>query len=228
MSETYITNIINEYNDILSEKRKKFSSTCFDFGKKQNEVLAVRLFKYAIEHYLKWTPLQAADNLSEIVIQNLKLNQVINYINFPRELNPKKDYWYIVHLCYPNIVKCNKKDLIINMYKDVIENNQKFPRDYFMDADALIKAAVCLQYVLQYYYGYKSIEEFYNDFANIDKISNVLNNYKLLKICECLFPSPLDYLHYSLPDANKNDFLYHYYKFMDIKSEVIKQGYIAI
>lgn len=220
-ANTYTLGLLNEYDEILLDKKKKYSGMFFDFSDSVNERMALSVFKYAIETYLKWTPLQAADFLTKDVLKQMKLYSLLVYIKFPAELNPRKDYWYIIHKIYPKAIPIDTRNLITNMYSKIISGEiYKFPRDYFFDDIGSVKACVCLQYMLERYIVFNSIEDMYVSFAD-DKINTVLTKYKLDIVCQLFFSSPLEFLHAALPDAQKDEFLYQYLRFNKDFSGVI-------
>ena len=88
----YGQGLLNEYDEILLGKRRKFSSMYFNFSDSTNELMALSVIKYAIEHYLKWKPNEAYNMLTKKVLKQLHLSSLLTYIKFPIELNKIKDF----------------------------------------------------------------------------------------------------------------------------------------
>lgn len=218
---TYIQHLQNEYDRIYMGKIKKYSTEYFEFSPAVNENLALSVFKYAIERYLKWTPMQAYSMFNYALAKKMKLHPLILHIIFPAELSPTKDLWYIIHKIYPAVIKLDERTLITDMYSRILSGElRKFPNDYFFDIKGSIRAGVCLQYILEHYILYNSIEEMYYSFSCTNKIRLVLSKYKLGNVYTLFFDTPLDYLHYSLPDSQRSDFLYQYYKFKETYDKI--------
>jgi len=215
--------VLCEYDQILIGKKKSFAPTYFPFNDEQNEKLALDVFKYAVENYLEWTPEETKMYLNADIIKQMKLNFVTRFIRFPAELDPKKDFFYIAHLMYPDKIKYNTKELILNVYKKVLDGTLcKFPKEYKEGARGFMCAGVCFQYMLEQYFQFSGIEELYEYFASSNGMK-ALKQYRLASMCSEMFESPLDYLHESLPNRQKNEFLYRRYKFEASNAAQVKQ-----
>ena len=212
-----------EYEQILTGKKNSFASTYFPYNADQNERLALEIFKYAIEKYLNWTPDETRLFLNAEIIKQMKLDSITRFLRFPPELDPKKDYFYIAHLMYPNIIRYNSKELILNVYKKVLNGTLcKFPKEYMSGTRGLMCAGICFQYMLEQYFQFSCIEELYSYFASLEGWK-ALKKYRLSSVCNLMFDSPLDYLNESLNEKQRNEFLYRYYKFDEANSCQIKK-----
>lgn len=215
--------ILYDYDLIYLGKKKVFSNTFFTGNKSSNEDLAISVFKYAIEYYLRWTPEETAKYLNYEYIRLLKLNSLLSYIDFPEELDKNKDMFYIAHLMYPNRIQYNMKDLVINTYRKILKGEKyKFIKNYMSGTKGYINACICFQFMIEQFLQFSSIEEMYKYFSASDG-TKTLRKYRLLAICNEMFHSPLDYLHEALPDNQKNEFLYKYYKFKTSNDKQIKK-----
>lgn len=215
--------VLYEYEQILLGKKKSFSSTYFPYNPEQNERLALEVFRHAVEVYLNWSPTEVQMYLNGDVIKQMKLDSIVRYLRFPLELDPKKDYFYIAHLLYPNIIHYNAKELILNVYKRVLNGTLcKFPQDYMAGTRGFMCAAICFQYMLERFMQFSCIEDLYAFFASPEG-SRALKKYRLSAICNLMFGSPLDYLHESLNSKQKNEFLYRYHKFSGANANQIKR-----
>lgn len=206
-------NLIMEYESILLGKKGSVSSYYFSYDAAGNERIALELMKYAFETYLRWSPIALRDHLDMEIIELLKLKSFMKYLNFPPELDPKKDLFYIAWKIYPNTVHISHKDLILRVYESLLDGSiQKFPKDYFLGIKGVQRAALCFNYMLEQYLQFKSVEEMYEFFSG-SAGTKALKKYKLFAICKDMFESPLEFLHTALPPSQKNDFLFNFYTF---------------
>lgn len=222
--------LIYDYELILLEKKKNFSTLLFhssitkngnssDFCKQKNtetnQKNALTIIRYAIEKILCWTPMEAKEYLNYDILVKLKLCPLLQYLSFPPELSKSKDFFYIAHLVYPNIIKMDERNLCIASFEKMLKTpNSCFPKDYFDNTTGLTRAAICLQYAINNYIVPASVKELYELFSKEKQILPILSNYKLSKPCQEFFDKPIDYLDFALPESQKNAFYYHYYCFL--------------
>lgn len=219
----YGQGLLNEYDEILLGKRKKFSSMYFGFPDKTNETMALSVIKYAIERYLKWTPKEAYNMLNKKVLKQLNLTSLLSYIEFPVELKKSTDIWYVVHKIYPHLFPLSKRRLITTLMSRIISGElNKIPSDYFFCEDGELRACVCLQYVLENFFLFKTIDDMYKFFANNKEVHKILVQYRLRNVYTLFYDSPLEFLHIALPEDQKNEFLYQYYSFTNKFNNVDK------
>ena len=212
-----------EYDLILLGKKNTFSPFFFNYNKEQNKRMALYVFKYAIEKYLKWSPEEAATYLNYEVVKFMKLDGLLRYIEFPAELDKHVDLFYIAHLLYPGRIKFDKKELILRTYKEVLDQKlYKFPKEYLSGSMGVIRACVCFQYMVSQFLPFNNIEEMYNFFSSTNGVK-ALKKYRLYAICTDIFDYPIDYLHEALSENQKNEFFYHYYKFVTTNREQITE-----
>ena len=205
--------ILYEYELILIGKKNSFTPYFFSFAPEYNERVALDVFKYASEVYLSWSPKEAATYLTMDIIRIMKLDTIIKYIRFPPELTVERDLFYIAYLLYPKQVPFNEKELVLRTYKEVLSGKlYKFPKEYLSDSLGMMRACVCFQYMVSQYLSFRNIEEMYEHFSS-SKGTKDLKKYRLYAICTDMFEYPLDFLHEALPAHQKNEFLYHYYRF---------------
>ena len=210
-----------EYDLILLGKKNSFSPYFFDYNKTYNQKMALVVFKYAIEHYLRWTPEEAGAHLSVKVINMMKLDSLLKYIIFPGELDPQIDMFYIAHLLYPSRVKFDNRELILRTYKKILDAKMyKFPKEYLSGSMGIVRACVCFQYMVQQFLPFNNVEEMYKFFSSTNGVK-ALKKYRLYAICTDIFDYPIDFLHEALSPKQKNEFYYHYYKFNMINREQI-------
>lgn len=227
--------LLYEYEQILMGNRNSFSRSFFPKNQpSEREKNALAVFKYAIEMFLGWSPYVAKEKLKKPIIRDMRLSKVLTYIDFPVELEPDKDLDYVLSLLYPKQILITKEERILRYYVRLLEQKDRyFVRGYFSESDAREKACICLRYILTNHSKSKSIEQLYNMFSSTrgrgskDEGSDIENSgkeylkqYKLDHIASDLYENKLDFLHDALPDSQKNNFLYLYYKFKERKTSV--------
>lgn len=207
-------NIIIEYEKLLKkEQGVNISASYFCYTKDNNHKLALNLFRYVIEDILKWTPCDVDKKLDIKIIKDLHLLLPYKYLIFPEELNKRKDCNYVAHLLYPEVVPYNIRTVVLNSYKKILdEENGKLSKNFFLGTEGELRACICLQFILQEYLLFSSIEEIYYFFSTPNAMRS-LRQYRLSGICNDLFESPLEFVHCALPAAQKNELYYHFYKF---------------
>lgn len=204
---------IAEYEDVLIGKRKAVAPYYFNYNSIGNMRLALQIMKYAFATYLNWSPDQLRDCLTIEIIERLKLQSLLKFLEFPPELDSTKDLFYIAWLLYPSTVHFSEKDLILRVYKNLLDKKiQKYPKEFFSGRDGLTRAQVCLRFMIEQYLPTKSIDELYEYFAT-QKSVRVMRQNKLLVVCNDLFDTPVEFLHKSLHREQQNVFLYRYYDF---------------
>ncbi len=206
------------YDQIMFHKEKKNSNSVFrtdtfrssDYNG-LNEKSAVVMIKYAFENYMFWSPIQIKKNISDEIIQHLNLDYIVNKrINYPPELDPANKYDYILHLMYPDIFNYDSKEAVIEYYDKVLAGDiDKFPKQFFItnDNSGKKRACICFLHMLNLARPFTSIREMYDYFGK-GACRELLNEYNLLAACHYNFQFPLDFLHYSLPVAARENLYY--------------------
>ena len=187
---------------------------------KEKEQAALDIIRYVITEGLRWTPEEAMDCLNEQSAKAFKLDKLINkYIHFPSDVIKGKDYEYVVHLAFPDKVKYDPMRTILDMYRRVLHEKQdRLPKRYFVGNDGEYRAGVLLLFAINMNIPQQASDtkELYALFADTSKANKYLREWKLFGVSRCLYYSPLEYLHYSLPESEVNDFLFNYYSFKNI------------
>lgn len=208
-----VNNIIYYYEQILMGNLDSFPKELFDdnLQKRIAEKRALQIFKYVIEEYMGWSPEDAATYLDMNFIHKMKLKKPHSMIRFPDELDSETDLVYIVSLLYPEKIVIDSKSKILTVFKKVLSGESiRLPKSFTAEPNGVLNASVCLQYVLEQNYLFNSIEDLYALFIT-PEASRILKKYRLQNVQKELFVTPLDYLHASLPEDQKNELLYHKY-----------------
>lgn len=225
---------LRAYEDYLLEK-KKFSLKSPAHTKKaelpldeedeyhrQNDIKlakeadALAVVQYAVTGVLGWSPKKAFEDFNGDVVDSLKLKPVIKHIQFPRNLNPNKDYWWIISKIFPSQVEYSKENRVLEMYKRVLRGEMgQFPKSVFnSEADNVILDNL-LHYYISNHLKVTSKDELYNLFSQKTKAVSVLKDAQLYNVYKSRYHSPLDWLHISLGEEG-DDFLYQQGQFMEM------------
>ena len=204
--------VINEYEQVLIGNLPKIPQRLFQNEPSANEHLALSVFRYAIEKLLRWTPMEAYRLFSPAVIETMKLTQLLNYINFPTELT-KDNTEYIVYLIYPKEVPYDFAKYVIKVYRQVLNGDIRYPREYMYGNKGLVRAGICLQYAIKNNMVFHSVEEMYRFFCSPEGLT-FLREKKLYQLYKSFYKTPVQFLHFSLPDSLKSELYYNYYTFL--------------
>lgn len=214
-------NVILEYESVLLGQKPSISKYFFNWSNYTNEQLALDIIRYSIKTYLKWNPLQVEVSLTNTVLKSLKLDDVITYINYPPELNNTQQINYLAHLLYPEYIKFDNRNVILQTYKDLQDKKiKRFPKSYFSGVNGSLRARTCFLYMLEQSPAFSSIEEMYQHFAS-RRGTNTLKAYHLLTTCIELYETPLKFLHMALPTEQKSEYFYQYYKYKNTLGKAI-------
>ncbi len=215
-------NIIYEYERVLIGKRKNFPSYIFPSNKEQKERVAIEIMRYGVSKYLGWNKEQAATNLTYEMLEKIKVGDLVSYLIYPPEIDPKKDTFFIINKLYPGLREFNFRDLVIGVYKKVLSGElSRFPKGFFEGDNGELRAGLCLQYALSQNKIFSSLDEAYEFFTSPQ--SNAF--LKKMKICGpliTLFSTPLEYFHYTLSDEARSELYYNYYVFQKALCDIKK------
>lgn len=208
------SSIIYEYEQILLGKNKAFVAN-FGTNLEQNEKIIVNLWRYVVEELLHWTPQEAVEYLTMETVEQLHLQNTIKKIKTPMGISKSQLPKYVLSLCYPEQVSYSMREQVIDEYTRVLSsNNGNFTKNYFDDAMGLKKAAYCLNYAVSTFLSDYDIHQLYALFSDIEKAQEWLKAHKLLYVQDLLFPTPLDFFHYTC--LKNSNFLYLSYKLKEI------------
>lgn len=207
--------LLYEYEQLLLGNKLAFSPYYFKCGDDTAKNNALYILKFAVEKYLRWSPYDVKNHFSKEIAEQLKLDGILKYIDFPPELNKSTDYSYYATLLYPSIIRFDTKEIILRVYRDVLSGALcKFPKEFLSGTQGMYKAGICLQYALNHHlaHTFQSIRELYEYFAGPEG-GKFLKKVRLFAICNEIYDYPLDYIHDALPPDQRDDFWYHYYRF---------------
>ena len=213
---------IKQYEDnLLYGRRYSFPGTKAD---KQKD--ALEIVRYVVSEVMEWSPQTAMKSFDWNVVKELKLDEIIEkYITCPTDIDIHEDPDYVIALAYPGQVTYDVEQKVINVYKKILRGGRpRFPKNYFIGDNGAYKAAVLLMYVLsrQLRDEAADIPSLYKMFANTSYINPLLKKWKIGDVFKNLYNSPLDFLHFSLPEDEADEFLYSNYLYDNIRAEYIK------
>ena len=171
---------------------------------------------------MHWTPADARELLSAHLLKDFLLQEMVAAnIEFPSGIDEDEKMLYLVHCCYPNKVPYDRRRLTIKNYEKILKDKcEKWQKKYFAGKDGMARSLFCMQHCINKYLSFYSIRQLYELFGNPAEGNKVLNRYKLKKVCDELYDKPIDYLHYSLPESQRDYFYYYYYKFQEQYSAI--------
>lgn len=218
-----MNDLLVEYDDIMIGKRAAFSDTFFDKENVTSENNAIQVIRYAFTRYLRWSQDAIKEKMDSKLMAKLHLLDLMKYIDYPIEYNKSKDYFYLASLVFRSS-KLTMRDKTIHTYEKVLAGEQsKYPKDYFSGSDGYVRAGICLQYMINNYIVFSSINELYSIFSTEEGYV-YLKKYKLMSACKEIFDTPVDFLHFALPYSQKNNLYINYYKFKFMREMLNENG----
>ena len=115
--------LLMDYESVMIERKtkKNYHVIRRDDEKEEGPQNAAFLLKYVFEVILGWTPYMVRDYLNNDIVQWLKLENAINKIPFPPELNKVDDLFYIATYLYPNIFPYKKEKYVLEIFEKEYE-----------------------------------------------------------------------------------------------------------
>lgn len=204
--------LIMDYEEMLIGNCASVGIWHFDlYSKSVCQQMVLSLIQYVSERYLRWTPIQLYNQFTIEVAKKWKLAHLLSFIQFPVELNPRTDLWYIAHLIYPNEIELDNCFIYLCFYKKILSGEvKKFPPNYFSDdATGRIKYKIFLKYAIQNNLCFSSISQLYQFFGSV-RCRAFLREHKLYyPLLEC-FSSPIVAFHESLSPSQRIPVLFNF------------------
>lgn len=214
--------IAMEYEQILLGKRKKYSSRFKGENLTQTDIR--EFADYVFREILGWDPFMVRDFFNEDIMNKLHLTTIFKNIKYPQGVS-EKDSYYIAYFTYPEIFKATSKEIIIRTYESHLRKKQM--RNYagfFVGADGEVNAKVIMQHVIEYYLVPTSMESMYSFFTGSEELDSFMETYCLKTPMKAFYETPLEYMHNSLDDSQKNELLYRKALFEQmLKEDWVKQ-----
>lgn len=199
--------VVDTGNEVLIKEREKKIKAA-----KERDALAI--FRYAITGILGWTPQEAAESLTTDIVKQLYLDRIIEYIQFPKDMDRSKDYAWVVSLAFPDDVSTDVSEQILGLYKRVRSGELKrFPKLVFDGEDGYVKLGILLNDYISKNVPASSVQELYDIFSDNARGNVMMHEAYLYHAYHEFYDTPLEYLHDALGSA-RDDFLFDYYQFM--------------
>ena len=181
--------------------------------------------RYAVLNIMKWDPQEAYRAITPEYAKRLRFNEIAKYISFPNGVR-KTDYPFMIQFAFPAEIKIDAIDQIIKTYKEILAGREiKFPRYAFEQDDGEDKAAALLFYYINNNIAMENIPHLYEIFADEKKASAHLRTAKLVRVFSLFYDTPLDYFHFSLPPAERDEFeyAYHFWRTLKVPPEILEE-----
>ena len=202
-----------EYENILIGKSSSYPTLYMK--KSDPEIDAITIIRYAFLEVLGWTADMIRDYATPALIDALKIGRPVSQLNWPPEFDHTQDMFFIAWKVDPKAVHYTDNDFILNTYARVLTvARKKYPKNFFGGVQGEYNAKLCMQYIVNQKLSFDSVYALYEYFADDKRGMKFLKNNYLESPAKQIFGSPLKMLHESLPDSQKNTFLYVYYDFM--------------
>ena len=110
------------------------------------------LRRYVCEYYLHWGPEETMQKLSRMVLQTMKLDNLVEEMKLPPEISLPEKKMYLYCLMYPEYFGRYPKELFVTaLYQSAISGHgKKLPRCFLSGSyGAEQNARICLMYALQ-------------------------------------------------------------------------------
>lgn len=202
-----------EYQEILMGRKRDFTST-FRGTLRDSYIEAGYIWHYAITQILNWNAAQALQYLTSEIVKRLELDKVFPYIDFDSRGYVCK-YRIILQYAFPGEIIYDEQEQAIDEWEHVCHRGQyinddgyHYPKKFFLDHDGLERAKILLRHVVGLYMSDESLLSQYEFFAS-SKARQWLKDMHLQYPLTLTYDSPLEYFHASLPDSQKNDFMYY-------------------
>ena len=209
--------------------KTKLPAAFFRDTKKNNNELAVEIFKYVFENIFEWSPMDVLNYLTMDHIIKFGLKKPFLALDFPPECKDRSfALYYVAILCYPELRRYyNDQTMWIMEYNRALTGNKN--RIHFSDDidEAQTKACFLLNHVLTSGIDtrFKDIEDLYAFFAS-PNVLPWLSRVKLgISTAGSYFLNPLQYLHESLPndvprEYGRNDFMLMFTEFKQLNGDI--------
>jgi len=203
---------IERYEQFVLGKRR----ISLNGSKAEKEIAAKCIIHYIVEDLLGWSAADAEEHMTQEIVSSLNIDKVFKYIHFPPDIIIEKDLDYIACLAYPEHNYDVKKQ-ILRVYRRILRGlDDRFPKKIFDGSHGREKAAVLLNEFINTNFVVSSIDDLYAIFSDMPKINYEFKKAKIFAAAKKLYSTPLDFLHYSLSEDERDTFLYGFYQYCNV------------
>ena len=215
--------VLYEYEMILLGKKKSYSYSFSGTEKECREAFGY-IWNYVITHLLKLQPDQAPLYLTKEMIYMLHVESTFKHIDRTVGTVKNINFPYLLALAFPKQYTYDIRKQCKDEFEHVMglgkyagcRDRHQWPKKFFTGTDGIKRAEIILNFIILSYFEWNTIPQMYEFFADKKRGMNYLKKFHLQSVVKVLFDdSPLEYLHYSIPDDMKNDFLYDNYQYMN-------------
>ena len=209
---------IYEYEQLLMGQRTRFEVS-FKGTPEENRAEVGNVWRYAVEHLLRWSPEVALRNLDSDTVKALYLDKTLEVDGIGYDLKKSyiKDYRFILQYAFPESIKYDLRAETIAEYEHVAGlgkwkndyNEYKYAKRFFSGNNGILRAGILMRHVCNLYLGDMSKKDKYIFFANYSSACKWLDEKCLKTPLTSIYSSPLEYFHDSLPLSEKSEILYN-------------------
>lgn len=207
------TSLLVDYEKVMVNDKYKNYKVVQQYEEAQEGVKnAAYIIRYVFESILEWSPSMIRDYFTPQISKWLNLENCIDKIPFPSELDKSRDYFYIASFLYPKELPYKKKHIVLDLYeKERCKKKPKFNRGFFKHANGKENFNICMRYIVSEKFINASKEDIYSFFSENKPSRAFLRENNLLDAMSVHYSTPLEAVHNVLPDVDKDDTLYYYY-----------------
>jgi len=208
--------LLCDYEYTLLRMKENYKLKDEETSDREAELNARYLLRFVFEELLHWRPQDVKNYLNADIIKMFKLKNCISKVQekYPQELSPETDYFYIASYLYPDEVPYHKDRVVIDIYNQVLNKKISFPNRFFSGRGGKENFKICLFYSISTDFFGKSAEYIYEYFSS-DKAGKYMKKISLANHYNKFYETIIEAVHDALPDADKNDLLYHLAMFND-------------
>lgn len=177
----------------------------------QKSEKAKKIVRWIISDVLGWTPQEAKEHFGLKEIKAFKLTAIINKIIYPEDVS-KTDYPYLIHVLYPNIIRYDPSEGIINIWEEVQKGDlKKFPAGIFAGESGRQRIYTLLNEFNRRYVPAKNLEDLYYAYSRPAEINKAFGEAKLYTSFSKYYTYPIELLHRMIKDVysgQEDEYLY--------------------
>lgn len=227
--------VVFEYENILLGKKKCYSHSFNGTDKERRQAFGY-LWNYIITHLLKWEPEDVPIHLTKELIYQLHAEQSFKHID--RRIGTIKNinYQYLLALAFPDKYTYDIRKQCLDELEHVMGTGRyagctekyQWPKKFFNGPEGVQRAEIVLNLIIGSYFEWNTIPQMYEYFSDKKRGMAFLKKYHIQSNAKILFnDSPLEYMHYSISDTMKNDFLFNNYTYMEEYKRLQKESRAA-
>lgn len=205
--------VLIDYEAVLMRQHKQYHLKGKDADvtpKSAKEVL-----RYAFERILHWSPYNVRDYFTPEVSRKLKLENCIDSVPFPVELDRTRDYFFVASWLYPDVIPYQKDRIILDIYNKVCNKTYKsFPKGFFHEEAGRENLLIVIRYNLSQQFFGKTAEEIYDYFSVRMNANAFAKNANIDAYWREHYPDLVSAVHDALPEGDRDDLYFHYAQFM--------------